>query len=368
MKRERPTPIWIKIAQWITILLIAIYLLSAFIGYADPRHCGFLAIAGLAYPIILIMVILSALLWLLIRWRFALLPFAALLITIPQITAFSPIHYNRFWSGRKDGDFAMMTYNTFSFNGKERTNKIVNEILKYDADFVCLQEVPKIRFFKYRMDKKHLELLKRSYPYMEDSDSTSMCCFSKKPVRTVYSYHDDKYFAFCVYETEVLGNKAFVFNVHLESIGLTREDKKLYMKLTSVKSKDKSLRGVRSRLITKLSNAFKNRAGQAEMIRATLDSIRTDNPEAEIFVCGDFNDTPYSYSYLTIKGRMHDAYSDAGIGPTHTYNANRFYFHIDQMLYDNKRIEAISTRRGNSRASDHYPIICLFRKKDNQNN
>ena len=260
-----------------------------------------------------------------------------------------------------------MTYNSFGLPGADnKANRTITEILKYDADFVCMQEAPKIDQFKHRIGEEQLNLLEKRYPYMGDSNA-AMCFLSKHPVNTIRTHKDKKYFAFCVYETQVFGQQAYIFNIHLESIGLTASDKELYMDLTSV-NKEKTLRGVRSRLMTKLSNAFKNRAGQAEMIRGIIDSLQTVNKEARIFVCGDFNDTPYSYSYLTIKKGFNDAYADAGIGPTFTYNANRLYFHIDHILYEDDDIEAVSTRRGNSRSSDHYPLVSTFRKKENLSN
>lgn len=367
MRKSQAVPIWIKILLWITVTLTAIYLLSAFIGYADPNGYSFLPILGLAYPIMLSVIVLSTVFWLFLHRKYALIPLAAIIVTIPQISAFSPINYNRFWSERQESDFALMTYNTFGFKGikKGEYNSTVAEILKYDPDFVCMQETPKIKDLKSKIDGNQLALLEKRYPYMGDSDSTSMSFLSKHPAKTVYSYHDKKYFAFCVYETQALGDTAFIFSLHLESIGLTPSDKELYLELTSVNSKEKSLRGVRSRLMTKLANAFKNRAKQAVMIRQMIDSLQSARSDAGIFVCGDFNDTPYSYSYLTVKGDLRDAYTDAGIGPTYTYNANRFYFKIDQLFYKGDKIEAISTRRGNSRSSDHYPLISIFRKKEN---
>ena len=77
-------------------------------------------------------------------------------------------------------------------------------------------------------------------------------------------------------------------------------------------------------------------------------------------ICGDFNDTPYSYAYLTAKGDLCDAYRDGGFGPMKTYYRNRFYFHIDHILYSGDFLDATACRRGSSRASDHYPLVADF--------
>lgn len=367
--KKRNTNLVVRILMWSNIFLAAIYLLSAYIGYINPEKCGFLALAGLSYPIFLFLMILTLPCWLILKKKYSLITVVALIITIPQILTFSPLNYNRFWSDRSKGDFVLMTYNIFGLKNEAKQtpgegHPSINEILKYDPDFVCLQEMGDIDHLEQRgLSKAQITLLHKRYPYMIAPDSISIACFSKTPTELLRVDDDKRYFSSLIYKTVIDNTTTYIFNVHLESIGLTPDDKKLYMELTSVDDNKKSLEGVRSRLMTKLSNAFKRRASQARHIRELIDSLNSADPKANIFLCGDFNDSPYSYSYLTVKGNLHDAYTDAGIGPTYTYNANRFYFKIDQMFYKGDSIEAISTRRGNARSSDHYPLVAIFRKK-----
>ena len=77
MAKKKHISILIRILLWITVAITAIYLVSAFIGYADPRKCGFLSIAGLAYPITLLITLALTVALLIIHKKYALIPAAA---------------------------------------------------------------------------------------------------------------------------------------------------------------------------------------------------------------------------------------------------------------------------------------------------
>ena len=153
------------------------------------------------------------------------------------------------------------------------------------------------------------------------------------------------------------GHATTVINCHLQSIGLTPDDKELYRDLTDkdMRPTKSELTKVKNDLIGKLSNAFITRAEQAQSIKDFLSGQR-DN----VILVGDFNDVPGSYAYRTIKScGLRDAYSDCAFGPVITYNTNRFYFRIDHILYRGN-LKAIDIRRGDIRSSDHYPLTATF--------
>ena len=156
------------------------------------------------------------------------------------------------------------------------------------------------------------------------------------------------------YKMTVEGHPLTVFNVHLQSIGLTVSDKELFLELTDV-STDKSLGRMRSQLITKLYDAYRQRADQA---RRLCDLV--GNAGENVILCGDFNDIQGCYAVrLLEKAGLHDAYAEAACGPAITYSANRFYFRIDQVLYKGD-FRPVSVVRGNVRSSDHYPLLTTY--------
>lgn len=347
----------VKTAFWLNIAVAAVYIASAYAGYADPRSCGYLSLLVLAFPIFLVALLCFAVLWTVVCRRNLWVTGAAIVLTIPQLLAFCPLNFGSELSEKHD--FRIMTYNTFGMPEAEQGATIADEILLYNPDFVCMQETPDTQGIKYRYKGLLWDELTARYPHIDVCLTTSLGYLSKRPVKTVEVYDDNKYFCYAVYQSSIGNRLAFIINTHLESIGLTKSDKRLYMGLTSPKQKH-SIRGVRSRLMSKLRNAFEQRAEQAEIIRAKADSLHTAQPEAVVMICGDFNDTPYSYAYLTAKGDLCDAYRDGGFGPLKTYYRNRFYFHIDHILYSGDFLDATACRRGSSQASDHYPLVADF--------
>ena len=51
-------------------------------------------------------------------------------------------------------------------------------------------------------------------------------------------------------------------------------------------------------------------------------------------VCGDFNDTPVSYTYRRVSRKLQDAFREAGRGYSHTYRGFFDMLRIDYVLYD----------------------------------
>ena len=75
-----------------------------------------------------------------------------------------------------------------------------------------------------------------------------------------------------------------------------------------------------------------------------------------MIVCGDFNNTAYSYVYKRIKGDLQDAFDEAGNGFGRTFNFKFFPVRIDFILVDkNFTINAFKTF--DEQFSDHYPIM-----------
>ena len=115
------------------------------------------------------------------------------------------------------------------------------------------------------------------------------------------------------------------------------------------------IKALSGNLLSNLYSACRKRAEQAKQLRQFVDSAGTN-----VIVCGDFNDTPDSFSYRTAKGNdLADAYTECAFGPTITYHANRFYFKIDHILYKGC-FKAVDVERGKINSSDHYPLLATF--------
>ena len=108
-----------------------------------------------------------------------------------------------------------------------------------------------------------------------------------------------------------------LINNHLESNKLTYEDKKVYVEMIKSPEKDKVEHGARL-LISKLAEATAIRARQANAIAHVIDSL--NNKGRSIIVCGDFNDTPISYTHRVISQNLDDAFVQSGNGIGISYN------------------------------------------------
>ena len=76
-------------------------------------------------------------------------------------------------------------------------------------------------------------------------------------------------------------------------------------------------------------------------------------------MCGDFNDTPMSYTYHTIANKLNDSYQEVGYGPSYTYKSFFNLLRIDYVLYSDG-ITAHEYVSPYFESSDHKPIVVTF--------
>lgn len=356
----------IKFAALIATILLAIaYVVSAYSGMVNPEKDAKFAIIGLGYPLLFSASLLVLGLWLIFKqWWLAAITACSLIATADPLTTFFP-----FGSSQEVADtsetFTLLTFNVMNFDDFDGTvhepNRTVQYILQTDADIVCLQEGAQgVRFTSINVIQNSLPELIARYPYYTNG-TDDMVLLSKYPFELCDEYvTSSERKKVVAYNINIKGHTVKIFNCHLQSIGLTMSDKEIYKQITEIDGINHiepidAIKEVRSNLFSKLSAAFKQRAKQAHDLRELIDSSGKD-----VIVCGDFNDTPGSYSYRTVRGDdMHDAYNDCANGPTITYHDNRFFFKIDHVLYRGD-LKAIAIKRGDIDSSDHYPLIATF--------
>jgi endonuclease/exonuclease/phosphatase family metal-dependent hydrolase len=106
----------------------------------------------------------------------------------------------------------------------------------------------------------------------------------------------------------------------------------------------------------KLISAFSIRAFQA---RKVAEHIK--NCPYPIVVCGDFNDTPCSYTYRKVLGNMKDSFVESGFGISNTYHGILPSIRIDYILHSNQ-YHSHNYKRDRVIYSDHYPISCIIER------
>jgi endonuclease/exonuclease/phosphatase family metal-dependent hydrolase len=140
--------------------------------------------------------------------------------------------------------------------------------------------------------------------------------------------------------------------MHLESYRFNAQDYESIEKIR--KQEDTGLVAAKG-IIFKMRDAYIRRSRQANIV---ADFIRT-SPHP-VIVCGDFNDTPASYTYFTVKGNLQDAFLKKGSGIGRTFSGISPTLRIDYIFAD-KAFAVKGFRTIHSGLSDHYPVITNLR-------
>lgn len=355
----------------VNILAAVITVTSAYGGIFDPQLTILPALLSMLLPGILIGDLLLILIdFASLRGRWSLIIVASWLVSLSPLLDYSPVNLSsrKLTPEEEEKTFTLLTYNVlhlYDFRGEIDTlsrNATLDYILSTDADIVSMQELEAVQTWPlWKITPEQISELEQRYPYRAVNASYELTVLSRYPFTQVHlDMPEEHAIRMALFRFDIKGETVHLFNVHLESIGLSMADKTLYEDLfkkapQSERALKRRVKEVKSHLISKLAVAFRKRAEQAELIRHTIDSIG-----GNFIVAGDFNDIQDSYAVRTILGDdMHDAYADRALGPCITYHGNRFYFRIDQMLYGGD-LEAVSCRRGNIYSSDHFPLMGEF--------
>ncbi len=353
----------------ITVVMAVTMLLSAWGGLVSPEKSRLLPLATLAMPLVLIVNVVMALVWLcMFKWKYALIPIVAIAVSWSPVSMVCPLN---FFAKIVDNDksFRVMTFNVANFGPYDPSNhnpsKSMRYILDQDADFVLLQEGSQERTYLALSNVKMMaNEVEQKYPYHSDGWRDLMI-LSKYPYTVVpdsafdvlHEAHGGVYAK--AFDIELPNSKQLrILNLHLRSIGMGEGDKNLYADITKRGvnvQKRSELRKIKHSLFDKLDRAFKRHAEEAVIVRGLI-----DNSPGNLIVCGDFNETPASYCYRAIRGDdLSDTFQDCGAGLTWTFYDRRLFFKIDHIMYRGE-IEAVDWKRDKEGDSDHYPQVATF--------
>jgi len=226
-----------------------------------------------------------------------------------------------------------------------------------DADIVCFQEFGYYVHHKDRLKKA----MEKNYPYshiwyknQSRNYSWGVATFSKHPVINKKKIEYSSRYNVSIYSDIDIGDDTIrVINNHLESNKFTLADIRQYRTLDNDLSGNNIL-NTSSLFSRKLGEAYKIRATQAAMVKATIDS----SPYKSV-VCGDFNDVTESYAYSKIKDGLTDLFTATAWGYRYSFRSNYMLVGIDHILIDHRLIP-LSLTIDRKNYSDHYPLIGIF--------
>lgn len=354
--------IFINIGIFFNILIGLCLIVSAYAGNINPETIAIAGLTNMSFPVWIILNILILFIDLLLKRKLSLIPIISFLLCVGPLLNFSPVNIlgYKMSESEKRHSFTLLTYNIVEFFDQEgiypdNTNRTVSYILSTDADIVCMQECDYLSPLSLtHVTAEQVDSLKQRYPYQKVgvAGQSILSKYPFTPIDLGVSAENRRDMA--AYLVEIGNEIVTIYNLHLRSFGLDSDDKALYKDLTQLKADD-NIKKAKRQLVSKINDAAKIRAKQAQIIRAHIDKTG-----GNIIACGDFNDVPNCYAVRTISGdKMHDAYAENAFGPTITYNANRFYFRIDHVLYQGN-FKAIDIERNNIKSSDHYALLTTF--------
>lgn len=351
----------------VVVLIFAIIsslllVIASYVQYLSPAVMALPALLGLAFPIVLCVTLFFFVLLLIIYPLYALAPLAALLLSIPAALQYCPINGKSIKINTNRDTFTLLSYNVYHYvdigvepyEGELQYNRTLQYILDINADIVALQEVSSVKYPSKRLNttQEQIDKLNELYPYRIYQNRNQV--LSKYPIELVMDTMYTKTAFTSVYKVDINDRTLTLFNNHLESIGLNKDDKQLYKDITNgVDSIGAKVGGIKA-FTRKFLTAFENRAHQVDCIDSLARQMGGD-----IIMCGDINDTPNSYAYYRLKKGREDAFLEKGSGPGYTYKANRMWVRIDHIIYDGE-LEASYIEKGKKQYSDHYPILVEF--------
>jgi endonuclease/exonuclease/phosphatase family metal-dependent hydrolase len=212
-----------------------------------------------------------------------------------------------------------------------------------NPDILCIQE-----FYTPN------EIPDLNYPYrhiglQNKKSQWHMAIYSKYPQikKKTVSIKGERMNNTCIYSDMIINEDTIrVYNIHLASNWFKNTDYSFIQNPQKEKIKE-GIIGITKRM----KSSFIKRAEEVEIIKKHMAGCTYP-----IIVCGDFNDTPLSYAYKSIKGDLSDAFSISGKGIGDSF-VKIPALRIDYILHDNE-LKSSNYQKHKQVLSDHYAVSC----------
>ena len=324
-----------KLLLFINSVFAAILLLSYALPFISPKSIPLFAVFSVFIPFLVIVNTCFFVYWLSKLHKNLIL---SLLILSIGWFASSPL----FKFSKKEvilnKDLKVMSFNVRLFNHYKHLDDVTTEQKIYEfintekPDIIALQE-----FYNSK-----LLAIKLPYKYIKTKTETNkfgLAIYSKYPIIKTGSL-DFKNSANNTIYIDILKNKDTirVYNVHLESLKINPKKENFGEKNSE-------------RLFKRLKNGFVKQVDQVELILQHEYTWK-----GKKIICGDFNNTAYSWAYNKLANHKKDAFLEAGFGLGKSF---RYIYpmRIDFILTDKKATVNQYKTYNNIKLSDHYPIM-----------
>lgn len=340
MSKKKSKSLIDRLLFLINSLVAVLLLFSYLLPYISPIKAPSLAVLSLLVPVIFVVNLLFAIFWIVRLKKYFLLSAVCMLLGYGYISSMYK------FSERKiiqSSDLSLMSYNVKMFNhyrwnpDTSLAEKAFGFIQENDPDVLVMQE-----FFNH----EHIGF---SYPYKyvktkNEKNIFGLAVYSKYKIvhsgsLDLENSSNNIIFADIVKEQDTIR----IYNVHLESMHLN-PDKENFGEEDS------------DRLIERIKDAFVKQGHQAEKLLA-----HQKKWSGKSIVCGDFNNTAFSWVYKQIALGRQDAFEVAGKGTGRSFDY-KLPLRIDFILPD-ESFEVNYFKTFDVPYSDHYPILARLEVK-----
>lgn len=358
---------WIKalllhIFEGANIAVVLLLWAAAAVTYISPEHHPYLSLLTLAFPIFLFTNVAFIVFWLIFKAKRVWIPIAGLALCYSFVRDYCPINLP---TEAADSSLTVLTFNTHGFGGQdavddEGNNGVVRYLAHSTADIICLQETYSNAYraaLTDSLDAKgyHNVLYKGLSLY-------SRLPIVKSEELTFPTHHNSGFIAHLLCGPDTI----LLINNHFESNCFSPEMRQRYVDaLEKTAANDRhstadSLIDDVKPLLRLMAEAAPRRAVQADII----DSIVTAWLPRPVILCGDFNDTPVSYTHRLLTRNLTSAFRQSGNGLGLTYRERGFPVRIDHILFSPQHWKSSSTRVDKTmNLSDHSPISTVLSPK-----
>jgi endonuclease/exonuclease/phosphatase family metal-dependent hydrolase len=328
-----------KIIFFVNNVFALLFVISFAIPYVSPRTLPILSLLSLAVPLLIWIHLLFIFYWLLSGFK---RQFLLSLFCILLAISFSYFPY-KFQAKEviSGSSFSVMNYNVRIVNrygwikDRDVPAGISEFIAEQDPDLLSMQEYYPADGMRIDYPHKYEKLKGENHHY-------GLAIFSKFPILSRGSLDFENTANNAIY-VDILrnGDTIRVYNVHLESLGIKPDSVDL-TGMDEMKSR---------KTIQRLMASFTRQQPQVEQV---LEHMNQCNHK--VILCGDFNNTSYSWAYRKLKGDLQDSFLEAGKGFGRTYSFNSYPLRID-FIFADKAYQINGHYNYNEGLSDHEPIL-----------
>lgn len=327
-----------KIIFTLNIILGVLLFFTYLLPFIPPRFSS-ISFLSIFTPILLIVNVLFILLWLFMKKKNVLFSAVIILVGLPFIHRFLQ------WRGESeviDNQISIMTFNVRIFNhynwnpDKKIRQNIIDFIKEKHPKIIALQE-----FYKKEVNSFDFYKYKRII-YKKNSDKIGQAILSDYPIISSGSLNFPETGNNGVFADIVINKDTIrLYSVHFESLHLDDDH------FSDIHTK---------RFFSNISSRFSRQQEQVEILEENFKKC----PYKKI-VCGDFNNTAFSYLYQKISSNnLIDSFQEAGSGFGKTYDFKYFPFRIDYIFIDKSFQITGHKAFSDIRYSDHFPIMASF--------